>query len=223
MSKLKLRDKKVIIFGGTGSLGKEIINLLDDEDANLIIVSRNIDKLKVISKNLKNKHIFVECDVTDYNYLKDSLEKLDISEVSYSLNLVGGYSDISIDKYDESKLKQILLNTVLSLTNPTNIVKDSLKNNNGKLIYISSSSLNNVSKKNTGYQISKKSAEIWLEGLNHYFSESNAEAVTLRINQIVDEETEKKGVTAKNLSKEIIKIMKNEKNIKKIIEVKNGD
>lgn len=62
---MNLKDKKIIITGATGGIGKELVQKLDAEGANLILVSRSESELQTLSKNLKSSSEYFVCDFSD--------------------------------------------------------------------------------------------------------------------------------------------------------------
>ena len=60
----EFNNKKILITGGTGLIGREIASILHDAGSKVTVVS--LDKI-VINKNIN--HIYG--DLTDFNFCKD--------------------------------------------------------------------------------------------------------------------------------------------------------
>ncbi|MFA5083877.1 MAG: NAD-dependent epimerase/dehydratase family protein [Candidatus Paceibacterota bacterium] len=63
-------SKNVLVTGGTGMIGRQVVNILADAGANIRIIS--LDKLKV---NDKAEHVFG--DLTDFNFCKEVSKDMD--------------------------------------------------------------------------------------------------------------------------------------------------
>ena len=59
MSEMKLKNKVVLITGGSRGIGKSIAELFAKEGANVVITSKNPKKLKDTSKKIRNVAFFV--------------------------------------------------------------------------------------------------------------------------------------------------------------------
>ena len=69
-------EKKIIIFGGSGFIGKNLAQRLIKKDFLVTVVSRN----KSIKFNLKNKNLeYLNCDITNINNIKKKLKNHMIS------------------------------------------------------------------------------------------------------------------------------------------------
>lgn len=79
---LKIKKMKIIVTGGTGFLGGEIVNLLAENSHELICLTRRINKSRIFSENVE----FVETDVTE----RESSAKLKrISEADIFIHSAG--------------------------------------------------------------------------------------------------------------------------------------
>lgn len=68
---MNLQNKNIIITGSTGGIGRELVKSLDKEGANLILISRSIDELKSLAKDLKGDPHLFDCDFSDQKALED--------------------------------------------------------------------------------------------------------------------------------------------------------
>ncbi len=74
--------KKIIIFGGSGFIGKNLAQRLINKDFLVTVVSRN----KSIKFNLKNKNLeYLNCDITNINNIKKKIKK----SYDFIINLSG--------------------------------------------------------------------------------------------------------------------------------------
>ena len=72
------KNKNILVTGGTGMIGRQLVSLLEDEDANIYIADLN--KPINMSKNI----IFHNIDLKDFNNCKEICKNMD-----YVFNLVG--------------------------------------------------------------------------------------------------------------------------------------
>ena len=61
---LGIIDKRALVFASSDGLGKSVAQVLTAEGADVIISSRNADKLKATAREV-NAHSFVQCDLCD--------------------------------------------------------------------------------------------------------------------------------------------------------------
>jgi len=112
--------KNVLITGGTGLIGREIVNMLCDVGANIRIIS-----LDQITVNTKADHVIG--DLTDFNLCKDITQDMD-----YVFHVAGikGSVDVTKSKPASFFVPLLMFNT--------NILEASRLNNVQKLVYTSS-------------------------------------------------------------------------------------
>ncbi|SHE74956.1 NAD(P)-dependent dehydrogenase, short-chain alcohol dehydrogenase family [Psychroflexus salarius] len=74
-----LKDTNIIVTGGGSGLGKSMTKYFLELGANVVITSRNLDKLKKtaseLSANVDAKCIPLQCDVRHYDQVENMLEK----------------------------------------------------------------------------------------------------------------------------------------------------
>ena len=65
--------RKILIYGGSGSIGFSIAKKLKEDDYDPIIISRNEEKLNNLSKKISCN--YEVCDVFDYNQIENIAKK----------------------------------------------------------------------------------------------------------------------------------------------------
>ena len=122
-----LKDKNIIITGGSSGIGESIIDLLLKNKANVV----NID----VNDNLKTKTIIT--DITNNQDLKTKLnsipEKVDILINNAGIGLVG-----NIENTDEKDFDKIFEVNVKGLFNITKVIIPRMKQNGGSIINMAS-------------------------------------------------------------------------------------
>ena len=122
-----LKDKNIIITGGSSGIGESIIDLLLKNKANVV----NID----VNDNLKTKTIIT--DITnnqDVTKILDSIpKKIDILINNAGIGLVG-----NIENTDEKDFDKIFEVNVKGLFNITKVIIPRMKQNGGSIINMAS-------------------------------------------------------------------------------------
>ena len=73
-----IANKKIVIMGGTGFLGKFLIKLLLDSKANVILLSRNTSMLSdFYEATISGQLTIINGDVLDKSFLQNSINKVD--------------------------------------------------------------------------------------------------------------------------------------------------
>lgn len=104
---MEIKNKKIVITGATGGIGREIARELDKLGADLILVSRSEEKLKDFVAELNGNHCYFACDFSNM----DETEKIvgEISEKFKNVDIlvnaagVGFYKPIEEATLDEWK------------------------------------------------------------------------------------------------------------------------
>ncbi len=93
LSKLyDFNGKTIIITGGTGMLGGEIVRALADCGANIGLIARNVSKANQLARELKTRAIVTQGDVLDRDSLRRAVEKIvsKFGSVAGLVNAAGG-------------------------------------------------------------------------------------------------------------------------------------
>ena len=127
-------SKKIIIIGGSGSIGSWIAKEVINDGYKPHLIGRNEESLKLVSSNLNCEYSIV--DVNNHDQLKKSLE--DCGDNIYGLAYCAGsinlkpLSDASENDYIDS-FKVNTIGAALSVK----FLKDILKKNNGSILFFS--------------------------------------------------------------------------------------
>ena len=72
-----IRNKKILVTGGTGQIGSFLVEELVKKGANVFVIGRDIKNLKEIDLLVKSKKItFLECDLINIKKIEKKLEIL---------------------------------------------------------------------------------------------------------------------------------------------------
>jgi|TARA_B100002003_G_C14153379_1_gene554982 GDP-L-fucose synthase len=113
-------SKNVLVTGGTGLIGRQVVNILEPSGVNIRVVS--LDKLKT---NEQIEHIFG--DLTDFNLCKEVCKDMD-----YVFHIAGIGASVKVAK------EKIASHFVSMLMMNTNVLEASRVNNVEKVVYTSS-------------------------------------------------------------------------------------
>lgn len=89
---MDLKNKKIVVTGATGGIGREIVKNLDSLGARLILVSRKEDELLALKESLSQKdHLFFACDFGDQKQVLAVAKKIfkQSNGVSVLINCAG--------------------------------------------------------------------------------------------------------------------------------------
>tara|TARA_B100000674_G_scaffold107676_1_gene79168 strand:- start:555 stop:1277 length:723 start_codon:yes stop_codon:yes gene_type:complete len=127
-------SNKILVFGGTGSIGKALSKKLKKDNYEPIILSRNEEELKVVSKEIDCN--YKVCDVLDLEKVKNISEEFkdDIYGIAYCVGSIN-LKPIKISK-DEDYIESFKINT-LGAINIIRLNYESLAKNNGSILLYS--------------------------------------------------------------------------------------
>ena len=140
MSEMKLKNKVVLITGGSRGIGKSIAELFAKEGANVVITSKNPKKLKDSSKNIRNVAFFVG-DVRKMKDVQSIVNKTvkKFGRIDVLINNAGVLPKMrQLDKITEKEWNDTLDVNLTGHFRFTKEVLPYMKKNGGSIINISS-------------------------------------------------------------------------------------
>ena len=138
-----LKDKNVLITGGSSGIGLAIAKKCLSLGAKVTITGRNIDKLNNVSTELKNPNLFtVEWDISKNDTVDKKVNEVikKMGKIDILVNNSGIYSPKSFFDTDEELFDNIMNTNLKGLFFTTKAIAKYFINNNikGKIINISS-------------------------------------------------------------------------------------
>ena len=129
-----MSGKKILIFGGSGSIGKALSKRLVEDNYSPVILSRNKDELEKISSEINCE--FRVCDVLDYKRVNEISEefKNEIFGIAYCVGSIN-LKPLKITK-DEDFIDSFKINT-LGAINIIKLNQETLSKNNGSILLYS--------------------------------------------------------------------------------------
>jgi len=190
-----MSNKKILVFGGSGSIGKALAVKLKENNYNPIILSRNEEELKNISSEIKCEYRV--CDVLNTNHIEEVSKEFkdEIFGIAYCVGSIN-LKPLKITK-DEDFIDSFKINT-LSAINVIKMNQDSLVKNNGSILLYSTVAVKQGFTNHTVVSTAKGA----IEGLT--LSLAAEFAPKIRVNCIAPSLTDAK-MTQKLISNENIK------------------
>jgi NAD(P)-dependent dehydrogenase (short-subunit alcohol dehydrogenase family) len=142
LKKINLKNKYALVTGAGKGLGKACSIALAEAGATVITLSRtqsDLNKLEKIIKRIKGKIIKINCDVMNYDDLKNKLEKIKIIDIL--VNNAGTNFPEPFEKIKQSSMNYLVdLNLKAAFNVAQLVVKKMLKNKKrgGSIINMSS-------------------------------------------------------------------------------------
>ncbi len=142
LKKINLKNKYALVTGAGKGLGKACSIALAEAGATVIALSRtqsDLNKLEKIIKRIKGKIIKINCDVMNYDDLKNKLEKIKIIDIL--VNNAGTNFPEPFEKIKQSSMNYLVdLNLKAAFNVAQLVVKKMLKNKKrgGSIINMSS-------------------------------------------------------------------------------------
>ncbi len=129
-----MSEKKILVFGGTGSIGKALSIKLKEISYSPIIISRNENDLKNVSSEIKCD--YRSCDVLDTNRIKEISDEFkdDVFGVAYCVGSIN-LKPLKATK-DDDFIDSFKVNT-LGAINVIKLNQESLLKNNGSILLYS--------------------------------------------------------------------------------------
>ena len=190
-----MSEKKILIFGGSGSIGKALAKKLKENNHSPIVLSRNEDELKKISTEINCDYRV--CDVLDTNKIEQIAEEFkdNVSGIAYCVGSIN-LKPLKIAK-EEDFINSFKINTLGAI----NVIKsnqESLAKNNGSILLFSTIAVKQGFTNHTIVSTAKGA----IEGLT--LSLAAEFAPKIRVNCIAPSLTDAK-MTKKLISNETIK------------------
>ena len=142
LKKINLKNKYALVTGAGKGLGKACSIALAEAGATVIVLSRtqsDLNKLEKTIKRIKGRIIKINCDVMNYDDLKNKLEKIKIIDIL--VNNAGTNFPEPFEKIKQSSMNYLVdLNLKAAFNVAQLVVKKMLKNKKrgGSIINMSS-------------------------------------------------------------------------------------
>ncbi len=227
-----LKDKVVVITGASSGVGATIAKVLSKEGAILILTARSLEKLEIISSDIKCEHEIYHMDVTSsnevYKVIEDVLVKygrIDILINNAGFGLFDYFVDASISDYEE----MIDTNYMGMIRCTKALLPSMLINKSGHIINIASVAGKIATAKAAGYSATKFAMIGFSNALRQELKNTGVYVSTINpgpIDTPFFEKADPSGNYVSNIKKfilspdrvadEVLKVIENKKNDKTI-------
>lgn len=157
--------KNAIVTGASFGIGKAISIALAKDGINVIAVARNGEELRSLSENYDNIKAY-QLDITDEDAVADFIESINDIEIHILVNNASGGG--TNKKVIEDLINNWRLAYEINVVAPVNLSKmlipNMIKNNDGHVVFITSTCGHYVYSSGSGYAIAKQ-AEVALTEL----------------------------------------------------------
>ena len=136
-----LEDKKALITGASGGIGKELARVLVEYDAEVCISGRNVEELNELKESLGDKCHIVPCDLSNKNEISELFSKSEevLGQIDILVNNAGITKDNIFLRMSDQEWEDVLNINLNSTFNILKLItKGMVKRKYGRIINISS-------------------------------------------------------------------------------------
>ena len=139
-----LKDNVVVITGASSGLGKQMARGFADQNANLVLLARRLERLEELKEELKDKNIKIlpiKCDVTNTDNINNAKERVleEFGKVDVLVNCAGASKDKGVLDMEDDEWNFTLDTDLTSVFKITRAFANIMKQNNyGRIINIAS-------------------------------------------------------------------------------------
>ena len=136
-----LKDKKALITGASGGIGKELARVLVEYGAEVCISGRNVEELNELKESLGDKCHIVPCDLSNTNEISELVSKSEevLGQIDILVNNAGITKDNIFLRMSEQEWEDVININLNSTFNVLKLItKGMVKRKYGRIINISS-------------------------------------------------------------------------------------
>ena len=136
-----LKDKKALITGASGGIGKELARVLVEYDAEVCISGRNVEELNELKESLGDKCHIVPCDLSNKNEISELFSKSEevLGQIDILVSNAGITKDNIFLRMSDQEWEDVLNINLNSTFNILKLItKGMVKRKYGRIINISS-------------------------------------------------------------------------------------
>jgi len=138
---LDFKNKKVLITGASGGIGKTLVEKFINNGAKLIITSSNEDKLDILKSHYGKNHLYYLLDLSDTNKLADNVKEIreENRDIDILINNAGIAKDNLLIRMNKEQWQDVIdINLTSNFYIIKNILPDMIKSRKGKILGITS-------------------------------------------------------------------------------------
>ena len=137
---INFKNKKIIVTGATGGIGREIVKKFISLDGNVVATGTNIEKLDLLKKTFPNIDV-IKFDISEHSKIEEFVDNVttQLSGLDVLVNNAGTNMDnLSLRMKNEEWKKVIDINLTSTFLITKYAIKKMLKNKYGRIVNITS-------------------------------------------------------------------------------------
>ena len=188
-------SRPVVIVAGAGVAGAALTQQLVKHGVQVVLLDSNADSAAAVAEPLIRDgqpvtwRVIDLLDLEQVVALRDQL-MTDLARIDGVIHLVGGWRGSPTLDLASAKnwiaLNPPIVGTLASLT--AALSEDIRAGDRGRVVMVTSTAARNPTAGNIAYASAKAAAEAWMQGVSHYFRDSNAAAVTVAVKALLTDQ-----------------------------------
>lgn len=169
-----MNKKTIVITGGTGVIGQEIVKLLAPKNFIILVLARKVKTIR--NKSISENIYYRKCDVTKVHDIKSAIKYVEekLLPLYGLINCAGANSFHILEEYSLSEIQMIIDTNLVGTILMTKYVVPLLKQQRfGKIINISSQAGIDPQRNNIIYSAAKAGVIAFTKGLAKELAEFN--------------------------------------------------
>ena len=187
--------RPVVIVAGAGIAGAVLTQHLAKRDVHVVLLDSNADTAAAVAEPLIHEGLPVTwqvidlLDVEQIVALRDQLHA-DYGRIDGVVHLVGGWrGSPTLDITSVENWIALSPPIVGTLATITAVLSEGIRaSDRGRIVMVTSTAARKPTAGNIAYASAKAAAEAWMQGVSHYFRESNAAAVTVAVKALLTDQ-----------------------------------
>ena len=138
---INFKNKKILLTGASGGIGKTLAEKFINNGAKLIITSSNEDKLNLLKSHYGDNHLYYLLDLSNISKLADNVKKIreENRDIDILINNAGIAKDNLIIRMNNEQWQNVIdVNLSSNFYIIKNILPDMIRNRKGKILGITS-------------------------------------------------------------------------------------
>ena len=136
-----LKNKKALVTGASGGIGKEIAKVLNSHGAEVCLSGRNVDELEILKSSLKGENHLVKADLLNSKDIPMLIEETEekMGQIDILVNNAGITKDNIFLRMSDKEWDDVMALNLTSVFKISNLaVKGMIKRRYGRIINITS-------------------------------------------------------------------------------------
>lgn len=136
-----LKNKKALVTGASGGIGKEIAKVLNSHGAEVCLSGRNVDELEILKNSLKGENHLVKADLLNFKDIPTLIEETEekMGQIDILVNNAGITKDNIFLRMSDKEWDDVMAVNLTSVFKISKLaVKGMIKRRYGRIINITS-------------------------------------------------------------------------------------